>query len=164
MADRKQAIADYMRQSHDATWPVLSSLSEADRGLPVFGDGDAPWSIGDLVAHLADAESGILGQVQRLLAGKETVPQDFDLSRWNRSAVRRNKSRTYEDLLDHIRKAHLEALKTLEATEAASLELTGRHASGDILTVEGFFRRIADHRRDHTRDIQQALAGVPRST
>jgi hypothetical protein len=162
MSDRKQTIADYLRQSHAATWPVLSSLTEADLGLPVFGDGEAQWSIGDLVAHLADAESGILGQVQRLMAGQPTVPEGFDLDRWNRSAVRRNKARPLPDLLEHILKAHREALSTLEATDDSSLDLSGRHARGDILTAEGFFRRMADHRRDHTGDIQHALKSQAR--
>jgi len=157
MSDRKQAIADSMRSSHAATWPVLSSLTEAELRLPAFGDGEAMWSIGDLVGHLADAEPGLLGQVQRLLAGRATVPDDFDLNRWNRSAVRRSKGRPLQELLEHILKAHQEALTTLEATAEASLDQSGRHASGDVLTVEGFFRRMADHRRDHTADIQQAL-------
>ena len=159
MSERKQAIADYMRISHAATWPVLSALTEAELHLPVFGDGEALWSIGDLVGHLADAESGLLGQVQRLLAGKATVPEDFDLNRWNRSAVRRSRGRPLQDLLDHILKSHREALTTLEATDEALLDRIGRHSSGEMLTVEAFFRRMSDHRRDHTADIQQALRG-----
>lgn len=157
MSDRKSALADYMQQSHAATWPVLSSLQEADLSLPVFGDGESLWAIADLVGHLADAEAGMLGQVRRLLAGKPTVPDDFDLDRWNRSAVRRSKGRSLPELLNDIRTAHHEALATLQATDETSLDLAGRHASGDILTVEGFFRRMVDHRRDHTGDIQRAL-------
>src|SRR3989304_1050508 len=125
MSDRKQAIADSMRNSHAATWPVLSSLTEAELRLPVFGDGEAMWSIGDLVGHLADAEPGLLGQVQRLLAGKAAVPDNFDLDRWNRSAVRRSQGRPIQELLEHIPKAHQEALTTLEATAEASLDRSG---------------------------------------
>jgi hypothetical protein len=156
MSQRKQAIAEYLRQSHAATWPVLSSLTEAERALPVFGDGDARWSVSDLVGHLADAESGLLGQIERLLAGKATVPEDFDLDRWNRSAVRRSKGRTHQDLLDQILKAHQEALAMLAAIPESSLDQSGRHGSGEVLTVEGFFRRMADHRLGHTADLQQA--------
>lgn len=161
-SNRKQAIADSMRQSHAATWPVLSSLTEAELRLPVFGDGEALWSIGDLVGHLADAEGGLLGQVQRLLAGQTTVPEDFDLDRWNRSAVRRSKGRSHPELLDQILKAHQEALAALAATPESALDQSGRHGSGEILTVEGFFRRMGDHRRGHTADIQQALKSQSR--
>jgi hypothetical protein len=153
-----------MAEVHAETWPVLSTLTEDDRRLAVFGDGDALWSIADLVGHLADAEAGMLGQLQRLLAGKPTVPDDFDLDRWNRSAVRRAKSRTYEELLQTMLEAHRATLATLESTPEASLDLTGRHSSGDILTVEGYFRRIVDHRRDHTAHIRRALADRGRPT
>jgi uncharacterized damage-inducible protein DinB len=162
MADRKRLLADYMRASHESTWSVLSALTDADLLRPVFGDGDALWTIADLVVHLADAESGILGQIQRLLAGQQTVPEDFDLNRWNRSAVRRGKGRALADLLEHIQRAHGEALATLDSTDEARLDLKGRHASGDILTVEGFFRRMADHRRGHTADIKHALESASR--
>jgi hypothetical protein len=156
---RKQAIADHMRQGHADTWPVLSTLKAADLPLRVFGDGEAIWSVGDLVGHLADAEAGLLGQVRRLLAGKPTVPDDFDLDRWNRSAVRRSRARTFSDLLDLLLKAHQEALATLEATDDSLLDRVGRHGSGEVLSVEGFFRRMADHRRDHTEHIRRALQG-----
>jgi hypothetical protein len=164
MSERKDALAEYMRRSHDASWSVLSSLKDDDLAHPVFGDGEAKWSVGDLVGHLADAEPGILGQVRRLLAGKATVPEDFDLNRWNRSAVRRSRGRSLPDLLNEILTAHRAALETLGGVEEPSLDWTGRHASGDILTVEGFFRRMVDHRRDHTADIRRALdsgAGSP---
>jgi hypothetical protein len=157
VSERKRRLAEYLKAAHAATWPVLSGLTEVDLPRRVFGDGDALWTVADLMAHLADAESGILGQVQRLLAGKLTVPDDFDLDRWNRSAVRRGKGRRLPDLLEDIRRAHGEALSTLEATDETSLDRKGRHSSGDVLTVEGFFRRMADHRRGHTADIERAL-------
>ena len=157
MSDRKHALTEYMGAAHRATWPVLSGLREADLPRKAFGEDESLWTVADVVAHLADAESGILGQAQRLLAGKQTVPDDFDLDRWNRSAVRRGRGRSLAELLESILRAHGEALKTVEATEDSAFDLIGRHSSGDLLTVEGFFRRIADHRRAHTADIERAL-------
>jgi len=147
-----------MHAAHQATWAVLSAIPEADRLRPVYGEG-GPWTVRDVVAHLADAESGLLGQVRRLLAGQVTVPPDFDLNRWNRGAVRRSQGRPFEDLLNEIQTSHVEALRTLQACPEEDLDRRGRHSSGEILSVEGFFLRMADHRRGHTRDIQQALAG-----
>ena len=157
MSERKQTIDLYMRQAHQATWPVLAAIPEPARATPVYGEG-GPWTVRDVVAHLADAEAGLLGQVQRLMAGEATVPPDFDLNRWNRSAVRRSQGRPFDDLIEEIRKSHLEAVRTLQSCDEAGLDLQGRHSSGEILSAEGFFRRMADHRREHTRDIQQALA------
>ncbi len=160
MSERKQAIESYLHQAHQATWPVLISIPEADRTRPVYTEGDGTWTVRDVVAHLADAEAGLLGQVQRLMAGKVTVPDDFDLNRWNRSAVRRSQARTFGDFLEQIAKSHQEAITTLQSCDVAALDLRGRHSSGEVLTAEGFFRRMADHRREHTRDIQRAIAGT----
>jgi hypothetical protein len=159
MSERKQAIEAYMREAHRATWPVLAGIPEAGRATLVYGEG-GPWTVRDVVAHLADAETGLLGQVQRLLAGKETVPPDFDLNRWNRGAVRRSQSRPFEALVEEIQKSHDAALQTLQNCPEQDLDRRGRHSSGEILSAEGFLRRMADHRREHTRDIQQALASA----
>lgn len=157
MSGRRQAIESYMRQAHGETWPVLSALSEADLARPVYNEGEGLWSVRDVIGHLADAESGLLGQVRRLIAGQATVPEDFDLDRWNRGAVRRSRNRTLADLLDQIRGSHEQALVTVRTLDDPALDLEGRHSSGAILSAEGFFRRMADHRREHTRDLTAAL-------
>lgn len=159
MSERKLDIATYMRTANNETLPVLIGIPEDALGTVVYGEGEGPWSVRDVVGHLADAEAGLLGQVRRLLAGEETVPANFDLDRWNRSAVRRRRERTYAQLLDDIRTAFSEALATLEAASDEALDLVGRHPSGESLTAEGYFRRMADHRRQHVADIRAALTG-----
>lgn len=157
MSERLESIEAYMRQAHADTWPVLQGVDEAASLRPVYSEEGAGWTVRDVVAHLADAESGLLGQVQRLLAGKVTVPEDFDLDRWNRSAVRRSRNRSLAELIGQIETSHQKALVTLRSVDHASLDRAGRHSSGEVLTVEGFFRRMADHRREHTRDLKSAL-------
>lgn len=159
MSNRKRDIETYMRTANSETLPVLIGIPEDSLGTLVYGEGEGPWSIRDVVSHLADAEAGLLGQVRRLLAGEETVPAHFDLDRWNRSAVRRKRERTYHQLLDDIRSAFAESLATLAATDDEDLDRTGRHPSGETLTAEGYFRRMADHRRQHVADIRSALTG-----
>ena len=39
----------------------------------------------------------------------------------------------------------------------ADLDLTGRHARGDVLTIEGFFHRITEHRRQHAQELAKNL-------
>lgn len=161
MSDRKSAIQAYMRQANNETLPILIGIPEDSLGRLVYSQGEGSWTIRDVVSHLADAEAGLLGQVRRLLAGEQTVPPDFDLDRWNRSAVRRKRERTYPQLLDEIRSSFAGALETLGATDEDLLDLVGRHPSGDMLSAEGYFRRIADHRREHVADIRAALETPP---
>jgi hypothetical protein len=41
----------------------------------------------------------------------------------------------------------------------ADLDKTGRHARGDVLTVEQFYHRITEHRREHAEEVQRAVRG-----
>lgn len=156
-SERKRSIESYMRQANSETLPLLIGIPEDSLGVLVYGESEGKWTIRDVVSHLADAEAGLLGQVRRLLAGEQTVPADFDLDRWNRSAVRRKRDRTYPQLLEDIRASFADTLKTLDLTPVESLDLVGRHPSGENLTAEGYFRRMADHRRQHTADIRASL-------
>jgi hypothetical protein len=157
MSERKDTIEAYMQEANRQSMAILKAIDEPSLGTLVYGEGDGLWSVRDVICHLADAEAGLLGQVRRLLAGKQTVPDDFDLNRWNRSAVRRKGDRSFPQLLDDIRQSFADALATLAGTDDADLDRVGRHPSGEMLTAEGYFRRMADHRRQHATDISRAL-------
>jgi hypothetical protein len=111
-----------------------------------------------VLAHLAVSEGGQLGQITRCLAGQMTVPDDFDLNRFNRGSVRKQADKSTADLLREIEKMHAQVLTTLDTVAEADLDKTGRHARGDTLTVEQFFRRITEHRREHAEALQRTLA------
>jgi hypothetical protein len=123
----------------------------------VYGDGDSLWTVRELLGHLADSEGGLLGQVRRLIAGEMTVPENFDLNRWNRSAVRKRAGLQVPELLNQIETAYQRALEVLDGMDESLLDLKGLHSSGKVLTAEGFLRRMADHRSEHVADIQAAL-------
>jgi hypothetical protein len=157
MSERKQAIRDYLLSGHERTWPVLTSLKPDDMTASVYGDGETLWTVREIVGHLADSERGLLGQVSRLVAGEVTVPEDFDLTRWNRGAVRKRAGMQVSELMQQIETAFHDALRFLEGLDEAALDLEGRHSSGKIMNAEGFLRRMADHRSEHVADIQAAL-------
>lgn len=157
MSERKDALRAHMHQRHAETWPVLQSLTPEDMRVTVYTDGDQTWTVRDLIGHLADGERGNLGQVQRLIAGEQTVPEDFDLDRWNRSAVRKSGAKEPEELLEIISDHFGQSLAFLESLRDEDLDRVGRHSSLQMLTAEGFLRRMVDHRAEHVADIQAAL-------
>jgi hypothetical protein len=146
-----------MQEMHQQTWPVLSSVDEEDYAEEVYREDEKMWRVRDVIAHLADSERGLLGQVKRLIAGEQTVPEDFDLNHWNRSAVRKTANVAVPELLEQISSAYEETLQVLNELDDAVLDQVGRHSSGRMLTVEGFFRRVLSHRSEHVADIQKAL-------
>ena len=157
MGDRKAAIREHMQTQHAESWPTLAALKPEDGDCMVYESPEA-WTVHAVLAHLADAERGLLSQVYRLAAGQPTVPEDFDIARWNRSAVRRGSEKSIQALLQAIEEAYEETLAFLEDLEEEALDLRGRSSPGEIWTMEYFLHRSATHRTEHAAGIQNALA------
>jgi hypothetical protein len=157
IGDRKSDIRTLITTSHSESWPILEKLDTADGETILYQEDDYSWSVHNLISHLADAERGMLGQAQRAVAGKMTVPDDFDLDRWNRGAVRKSASKHIPEILDQLQEAYTAGLEFLDGLDEDKLDVEGRHASGDILTIEGFLRRIALHRLEHAKDVEAIL-------
>jgi hypothetical protein len=157
MSERKDIIRTAMQARHAESWPVLNGLKPETLDLTVYTHGTEEWTVRQVIAHLADAERGLLGQIQRLIAGKTTVPSDFDLQRWNRSAVQKLAQVPIPELLDQIHLAYQEALAFLDIIDEAALDLQGYHPSGELISAEAYFHRMADHRAEHASDIRQAI-------
>ncbi len=157
MGDRKSDIRTLITTSHSQSWQILEKLDTTDGERILYQEDGYSWSVHNLISHLADAERGMLGQAQRAVAGKMTVPDDFDLDRWNRGAVRKSASKNIPEILDQLQEAYTAGLEFLDGLDEAKLDVEGRHASGDILTIEGFLRRIALHRLEHAKDVEAIL-------
>lgn len=158
MSERTEQIRAHLDRVHAETWPVLAGLPADRMGLEVYNSEGGTWTVKDLLGHLADSEAGLLGQAQRLVSGEQTVPPDFDLARWNRSAVRRAKESTPAKLLERILAAHQASLEFVNTLSDDQLDQVGRHSSGAMLSTERFLLRIADHRAEHVADIRAVLA------
>lgn len=157
MSDRKTALRERLLADHAASLAILRAIPAEQWATPVPSDEGANWTARDVLAHLAISEAGQLSPLRRTLAGEATLPADFDLNRYNRGSVKKRADKTPADLLAEIEAAHAEVLAQLEQTAAADLDKTGRHARGDVLTVEQFFVRITEHRRQHAEELQRFL-------
>lgn len=140
---------------------LLRGLRAQQWDSPVPSDEGAQWKARDVLAHLAVSEGGQLGQITRCLAGEVTVPDDFDLTRFNRRSVQKQAEKSVAQLLEEIETQHAKVLEALDGVAEADLDKWGRHARGDVITVEQFFIRITEHRRQHAEAIMQALASAP---
>jgi hypothetical protein len=157
MTDRKEALRDALQDAHAASWSVLSGLTSEEYDVKVYTGTPEGWTVRLVVAHLADAERGLLGQARRVLDGQAGVPSDFDRDRWNRSAVRRKASASIPELLKEIEGAHEEALSFLQDLNEEGLDRSGIGSMGHALTVEGFLRRMVEHRQEHVNDIRKVV-------
>lgn len=156
-SSRKSEIRSFIKKRHDESWAFLATLTGEEGEKDLYQEGESHWTVHTLVSHLADSERGMLGQAQRAVEGKMTIPDDFDLDRWNRGVARKSASKTIPEFLDQIQTAHQGCLEFLETLDEDKLDIQGRHASGEMLTIEGFLRRIAQHRLDHVNDVKKVL-------
>jgi hypothetical protein len=157
MSDRKARLRQTIEADHAAGLAILRRLTPEQWEQPVPSDEDAPWKARDVLAHLAVSEGGQLGQITRCVAGQMTVPDDFDLARFNRRSAVKQASRPVAEMLDEIERGHQQVLEALEAVSDSDLDKSGRHARGDVITVEQFFHRITEHRRQHAEAIARHL-------
>lgn len=157
MSPRKDQLQKTIITDHAACMAILNAFTPEQWDLPAPSEEDAPWKVRDVLAHMAVSELGQLGQITRCLEGGVTVPDDFDLSRFNRRSVQKQADKTPAQLLADIETGHTQVLATLAQVAEADLDKTGRHARGDMLTIEQFFIRITEHRRQHAQELLQML-------
>ncbi|MCX6026272.1 MAG: maleylpyruvate isomerase N-terminal domain-containing protein [Chloroflexi bacterium] len=66
---RATALSLFLREAHAQSWPHLVRLAEQAGAVLVY-PGQPGWTVPELLAHLADAERGMLGQAQRMVRGE----------------------------------------------------------------------------------------------
>ena len=157
MSDRKEKLLQAITADDEASMTIFRRLTPDQWARPVPSDEGAVWKGMDVLSHVAVSEAGQLGVIERVLAGEQGVPADFDLNRYNRRAVQKQADRSVEEQLASIERDHARVLHTLETVSDADLDKTGRHARGDTLTIEQFFLRITEHRRQHAQELARAV-------
>lgn len=140
------------RQYLDAVLNRVGSRWET----PVYSEG-AQWNVRQLVIHLALADQGINNQVVSISEGREAIPADFDLNRYNQRSVEKRATMTVEEARASLNMSRATLLGWLENADEEKLAKTGRHASLKILSVEEIVRGAADHDRGHATDIASVL-------
>lgn len=153
---RKAAVVKKLEETREAFFELSHRLEEADWTRPIYTHGET-WTAGDVLRHLTDAESGMLGTMRNILEGGGGVPEDFDLDRWNRSRVAKAKEKTPAELLAQMEENRKLLLAFVEELEPEDLDKKGRHASLRIMSIEEILHQIADHERQHMADVRQAL-------
>ncbi len=156
MSDRKQRIIAQLAESR----AYLISVAEQISPDQVLSSTENPaWNVHDLLAHLAGAERGLQGTVQRFLAG-QPLPEGFSLDYWNQRQVEKQKERNVADLLAGLQASRVDTLALLDSLSDEQLAVRGMHPAGFETSVGGIFRVMAMHELDHGQEIALAL-GLP---
>ena len=109
--------------------------------------------------HIATSESGQINTGKAIAADQPTVPDDFDLNRYNRRQIEKNQDKQpAQRFCLGMAESRKKLLAFLEEVPEEALDKRGRHARGDVISLEQLFHRIGEHEADHADEIKRALA------
>lgn len=119
----------------------------------------AEWSIRQLAIHLALADIGHNRMIKHYAEGKEFIPADYDLDRYNKRSVEKQEEMTLVQARESLAQSRAELLEWLDGVEDDSvLDKTGRHATMKIMTLSEIMDIMAGHEESHADDILAMLA------
>jgi len=113
------------------------------------------WSVGEILAHLADAEIIVAWRLRSILAAPGTPIQAYDQ---DALATARNYAkhdpRLSLEVFRSIREANLHLYKALSKVQ---WKYHGMHAERGEETIERILQMMAGHDINHTKQIEQIL-------
>lgn len=156
MIDRQHQLRDHLNATREALLKIIGNLRPDDWNKQVQGD-DGQWTVKQVMLHLATSETGQIATGKAITAGQPTVPDDFDLNRYNNRQVEKHAAKTPPEILFGMAESRQKLLAFLNEVSEADLDKRGKHARGDVISLEQLFYRIGEHEAEHTELIKQAL-------
>ena len=142
--------------SRDTLMDVVAKLTAEDWERPAA---NPEWTARDTLAHLVASEESMLARIVKGLAGDGKLRPDFDLHLWNRRQVEKRRDKSPADLLVDLSTSRTELLRLLEDITGEQLAVPVEHPANRDGTVQFIFNRIAEHEREHARDLAASAGG-----
>ena len=155
-AERRSYWNKKLGESREALFDLLNGLSPEQWRATVFAEGDT-WTVATVLAHLVESERGMSIHVHKIRKGEATIPDDFDLERWNAGLTRRIRDVAPEELMANAVATRAKTLEVMESLEDSEWKLTGRHPSRGEVTVDQYYETIYVHEVGHLEDIRAAV-------
>ncbi len=128
------------------------------------------WSIKDLLAHVAMAES-VNVKFARMMVAKDSplqlkefaaeypdFPGDFEVDKFNAWMTERWHAKSLDEILVALNQTRAETLAWLDTVTLEQLERSGEHAVWGKQSVRGMFRILVIHDKFHRGDIEKRKA------
>lgn len=155
--ERKQALREKLNSSREATLEVIQQMDPEDWTHLVYSSHQADWTARDVLRHLVWAEGGMLRLMKNIREGGSGVSQDFDLDKYNAQGIAKLDDRMPAELMAMMQDNRKQLLAFIDALDEADWEMSGRHGSGETMSIAQICERIANHEQEHLADLRQAL-------
>ncbi len=154
---RREAIRAELEATRAGFHALLDSVSDADWKAR---SGNPAWTVGQLVYHLAWAQSFVRGELKSAMKGKGFNPPNFLINPLNElntrfgamRASRASIARAYDEATVRVL-AELDALNDDDWPRSSTNYRVTR-------TVEEIFHIPAEHLAEHEPEIRQGLRGT----
>ena len=157
MTNKKNvAMAAKLNEERAALMAFFEQLEDAAWETAVYHEGTT-WTITDILRHLVDAEKGMTGMMMQWQQGKNPVPADFDLERWNNRVVQKAAEKSPAELLDELRLNRINLLSFIDTVQEDDWAKQGRHGSLRIMNIEEVCHLIGDHEQSHLAAMKEAI-------
>jgi hypothetical protein len=138
---------------------TAKKLDRLIKGLPASRLRKRPapgkWSVGEILAHLADCEIVTGWRLRQILGAPGTPIQAFDQDSWAAAGhYEKRDPRKCAEQFRVVREANLALLKSLGPEQ---WKQHGMHAERGEETIERIVRMMAGHDLNHTRQVERIL-------
>ena len=114
------------------------------------------WSVGEILAHLADSEIVIGWRLRQILGAPGTPIQGYDQDSWAAAGhYGKRDPRKSAEQFRVVREANLALLKSLAPEQ---WKHHGMHAERGQESIEHIVRMIAGHDINHTKQVERLVA------
>lgn len=154
--EKNMAIAEKLNEERTALMAFFEQLDDKDWETAVYHE-ETHWTITDILRHLVDAERGMTGLMMQWQQGKDPVPADFDLARWNNRVIQKAAEKSPDELLTELRENRINLLSFIDTIQEDDWGKQGRHGSLRIMSIEEVCHLIGDHELDHLQVMKEAV-------
>jgi len=114
------------------------------------------WSVGEILAHLADSEIVVGWRLRQILGAPGTSIQAYDQDSWAAAGhYSKRDPRKSAEQFRIVREANLALLKLLTPEQ---WKHHGMHAERGVESIEHIVRMIAGHDINHTNQVERIVA------
>ena len=128
---------------------------------------ESGWSIKDLLAHVAMAESVNVKFARMMVAKKSPLQLEefaaeypdfrapFELDKFNAWMTERWRAKSLDEIIAALKQTRTETLSWMDTLTLEQLERSGEHAVWGKQSVRGMFRILVIHDKFHRGDIEK---------
>lgn len=155
-SEKAKQWKEKLEESQQQLMRLVESLTPEQWNVQVFSEG-AQWSVLSTLRHLAESERGMSIQIHKIRKGEPTVPEGFDLERWNSGTDKRMADISRENIVDLLRTTRARTIEVMESLKDEDWSKEGRHPGYGMSSIETYYSIIHGHQLTHVQDIRNAL-------